>query len=862
MKDSKSTDVSDYIKDNPYDSMIDIDNDETYDVSVVDLFDSHEITETASGSFKMVCPDCGLQGGRTEGFILFPNSNTAYCHSSGKHFKYLEVYALKKKIIRCLDGREKGDNTSKILAGELFTSTLEEFRNEFGTDTYDKMSDQLKIKTSIELPGDNSYTSSFADKLGDVYKSRNVLFFRGESNEVVEIRKHKNITKNGEEYIETGFDAVRGGRFVTLIELLVKPWTVKFFKNGGKLQVERSMTQSTGSVVLESSNLQSKLPPIKRIFEIPIPILYNKKLTFPKKGYDKRFASWLISNSPEIIDKEMTLKEAKENISTIFEEFCFASEKDKIHAIAGFLTPFLHGLLLKFSTRTPVFIYMANRERAGKDYCAGCTGMLYEGSKVEQPAICNDETGSNNEELRKKITACMRQGKKRFHSANNKGLLNNSIFEGVTTAEKWEDRILGRTEVSTFDNEMDYSLSGNLGIRLTPDMSNRARIINLHLVDEDANARKFQNPDLHGWIMKNRELILSSLYALVRNWVENGMKPGTVPFASFPEWANVCGGIMESAGYDNPCKPDKTAIISLDSETEEMKLLFETAYALYPDKWLSKKDIQEIVENENIMDYLEFTEKSHQVKFGIRIDKFLRRILSEIYMEVDSLEQRPSRRKYKFTKQSVNVSSIGNEGSGISISKNNQKNIDNEKTILNNNVDNKNIRNVEFISKNFKDFNEKTKQIGNLGKLGNLLTPTEDALGNYNTVGETLPSLPTLPIPLKVPQEMEVSFLISNFDKMSQKTKQLEKEKADKEKPKEEKEKTDRELQFWESPECENIVVQCTKEEVLEWITKNPNKGLQLLNKALGLGCLKHTCDLIDENLIKRTDIGWELTND
>ena len=99
---------------------------------------------------------------------------------------------------------------------------------------------------------------------------------------------------------------------------------------------------------------------------------------------------------------------------------------------------------------------------------------------------------------------------------------------------------------------------------------------------------------------------------------------------------------------------------------------------------------------------------------------------------------------------------------------------------------------------------------------------------------------------------------VNNFDKFTKMTKDIKKQIIIKPEVYK-KEKTDRELQFWESPECENIVVQCTKEEVLKWVTKNPNKGLPLLDKVLGLGCLKHTCDLIDENLIKRTDEGWEL---
>jgi hypothetical protein len=51
-----------------------------------------------------------------------------------------------------------------------------------------------------------------------------------------------------------------------------------------------------------------------------------------------------------------------------YKEFCFKDEQDKINAIAGLLTPYLRGLFKNFNTRTPLFFYMANRERAGKDY--------------------------------------------------------------------------------------------------------------------------------------------------------------------------------------------------------------------------------------------------------------------------------------------------------------------------------------------------------------------------------------------------------------------------------------------------------------------------------------------------------------
>lgn len=835
-------------------------NDSNGPINIVDIFKDLPMTITSSGSHKMECPDCGLQGGRTEGFILFPESNTAYCHTSGKWFRLLEAYALKKKVIRCLDGREKGEKDKKVLEGELYTMTLEEFRNEYGAEKYDELTDQFNIKTSIELPGNDSYITTFADKLGEVYKSRNVLFFRGESKEVVEIHRYKKISKHGDRYVETGFMSTDGGRLVSLIEMFVKPYTYIFMKNGSKKKVAKSMTQNAGGIVLKSSNFQNKVPSINRIFDIPVPILYKKEITFPKKGYDKRFGSWLSHNAPQISVPNMSLEQAKSIIDIIFAEFCFANDKDKTHAIAGFLTPYLHGLLPKFSTRTPVYIYMANRERAGKDYLAGCTGMVFEGCKTEEPAICNDEKGSNNEELRKKITACMRQGKKRFHSANNKGLLNNSIFEGVTTAEVWNDRLLGKSEVLTFSNEIDYSLSGNIGIKLTPDMSNRSRIINLHLVDEDANARKFKNPNLHGWILENRELIISALFALVRNWAQKGMKPGSVPFASFPEWSSVCGGIMEAAGYENPCEVDKTAIVSLDSDTEEMKLLFEAVYLLYPDKWLNKKDIQEIVENEGLMAHLNFNERADQVKFGIKIDKFTKRILSDIFMDVDSLTQRSSRRKFKFTKNSPYLpkkeSSIGNVGEKLKI--------DGKKT--KDQVYNKFDDNVKSLVKS-----------GNLGNLGNLRSPTQNFTNSKNTgIGNRLPILPRLPTstePEKVPVEKQVvehivpntyndSKKLNDFEDVRVATKQIRAEKREKiiSKPKE---KSDRELQFFEDPQCENIIVNCSKDEVYKWIESNPKIGLEKMYSELGLGCLKFATELVNEKRVRRvSDDGWEAVND
>ena len=798
-------------------------------ITILDIFAPGELTETTEG-YKTECPDCGLQGGRTEGFIIFPKSNSSYCHSSGKHFTMLETYALKKKIIRCLDGRETGDNKSKILGGELFTLTLDEFKNEFGIDKYNKLIEQLNIRKLIQLPGNGRLVSDFCAEMGDVYKSRNNLFIRGGTGDVVEIDRNKKINECGETIIERGFKKTEADSFVTLAEKFIKPWTYLTKKDGSKIEVIRSMTQTHANLILASQDFKRNLPALERIFDIQIPIIFKKQLTFPKKGYDKRFGSWLPYNAPQIKRDLYTLDDAKTMLNKIFEEFCFAAEKDRIHAIAAFITPFMRGLFPEFCTRTPVFIYMANRERAGKDYCAGCSGMLYEGINVEQPPISNDEQGMSNanDEIRKKITACLRQGRKRFHSANNKGLLNNSVFEMVTTSPIWEDRILGESTVVTYNNEMDYSLSGNLGIRLTPDLANRARIINLHLVDEDANARIFKNPKLHQWIFDNRVFIISALYKLVENWVERGMPAGTQPFTSFPEWAKIVGGIMETAGYANPCEKDNTAIMSLDADTEEMKQLFESCYLQYPNQWIDKKTMVEIIKSEGLMPSLDFDNRSDQTKFALKIDKFVNRVLSDILMKVDSLEQRAARRKYIFESIKSPISSINPA---------------------------KLVTSDKLVTFYIEPLQASDAFIANKGKL-----PTCPQVTN-NT--RFIQDLSNLPQDLNIPQSEDLktteSPKVETLADITKKGQEYLKKEADKIAAKFIKEKTSRELQFFEDPQCASIVAHCTKEQVLEWIKTNPKIHFSKLDEALGLGCFKHIGDLVNEGVIVAAGEGWEV---
>jgi len=518
-----------------------------------------------------------------------------------------------------------------------------------------------KIKEEIELPRTGKLISEFVLENSEALKDENLIFYRPDFRDIVEVGKIK-LHKTGKEKY-TGFVVMEANRYITLIEEYIEPGIKDYnVKMREWMFKKKSMSTNLSIVVLASHKFQQALPQIERIFSVPIPIIYKNKLTFPKKGYDLRFSSWLPHDAPEISNPKMDLKEAKKIIYTMLNDFCFKGKQDYTNTIAGLLTPFLKGLFPSFNTRTPAPFYIANRERVGKDYLAGITGIIYEGSPLEEPAISSEEKfGSNSsEELRKKIMGAFIKGRKRLHFSNNKGYINNPILEGLISLKRYSDRCLGKSELLEFDNEIDFSLSGNIGVKWTPDLGNRSIFIRLFLAMEDANKRKFKDPNLHDWVLKNRGLILSALYSLIRNWIDTGMKPGKIPFASFPEWAEICGGIMESAGYNSPCNPDEeTLSLSGDVETQDMRKLYELCYERHADEWIKKKEIKNIVINSEgeLFNYLDLVNniKSDETKFGILINKFVDREESGITLICKNNSVRGQRQEFMFTKNTQKI---------------------------------------------------------------------------------------------------------------------------------------------------------------------------------------------------------------
>ena len=487
----------------------------------------------------------------------------------------------------------------------------------------------------------DEYTvGELATKVAEYYKEKKTLFYNVDLREVVRIGLVKmKVKDNGDEKSEiitlNGFIQINAEEFVTFLENDFDFVKIEEYK-GNKYANKKNITASTANLILKSfDQFRMSICPIIKIFNVQMPFIQNNKLVLTNKGYDSKLLTWTAEDAPEI-RKDMTLEEAKEVFRKIYGDFCFKEQQDYINAIALELTPYVRELYNKRSTRTPLGFYIANRERAGKDYCAGITGLVYEGLVVEDMPISSDKE-SSTEELRKKIMSTLIVGRNRFHSSNNRGYINNSVLESIITSENISDRELGKNKMLTFENILELSLSANTGITYSADLSRRSIFVNLFFSEEDPNARTFSIPDLHGYVKEHRGEILSANYALIRTWVEKGMPSCSKPFTSFPEWMRVVGGILEVCEIGIPNSNDTlNAGTGGDRETEEMKTLFILCHEEFKEEFRPTSDIFEVIiknEDENLFSNFDLNNTGYKGTLAKKINRFVGRILGDIYLE-------------------------------------------------------------------------------------------------------------------------------------------------------------------------------------------------------------------------------------
>lgn len=468
------------------------------------------------------------------------------------------------------------------------------------------------------------------------------FFYRPRLNRVVEVKKQLD-KKNEIEY--NMIIEVNPYRLISVLQHNLD--FVRFDPKRPFEPIKEDIKETKARLLMHTDVFLNALPKLDRVIGYNMAYSMQGTLHVTHTGYNEDSEIYVTEGAPEL--STMDVSKAKDLLLEVFEEFCFKEESDKVIALAYLLTPFARGFYSKSNTNNPVFMIKANRERAGKDYLAGCVGIIYEGEAINFAPISTGER-TDNDELRKRVMSVLMAGGRRYHSQNNKGNINNAFFEMVTTSPVIKERLLGRNDIVELDNEIDFSLSCNIGITYTPDLKNRSRSINLFYAEENANARQFKKADLHGWIRDKRKQLLGAIFTLYKTWFEAGAPNPRCVFSSFPEWARVVGGVMEYHGLGDPTIEQEDDAVGGDYETVEMKKLYEICHEKQQG-FYRITDIINVIKDEDVFSSWDFSTKSAQTRIGLVVRKYVGRVLSSIKLVNRTPNQpRASRIEYVFEK--------------------------------------------------------------------------------------------------------------------------------------------------------------------------------------------------------------------
>ena len=405
-------------------------------------------------------------------------------------------------------------------------------------------------------------------------------------------------------------------------------------KDGDTL-IPKSFDRETIGKLLAAPQFKSQLPVIARVLSAPVAILDAEtgQLVDLQPGYNPGHELFV---SPEFGEIErMEPEEGRRLLLELLEDFCFETEQDRVHALARIITPYLR-MIMGWTARTPLWFFMANRPRAGKDYLAMIALIIYEGEVREDSPL---ERGS--EETRKRLTAAQIAGRRFMHFAN----CQNHLDDPALTSRVIAVRKLGGSDATDdlcLPNEIEYSLSANVGITLREDLNHRSRRISLSFGDEDPNSRTFRYPDLHGRIRRDRPRYLGAIHSLVVHWVQLGFPAGPTPFTSYPEFARVVGGVMVSNGLGDPCLPHASQLVlGGDLKERAMRAVYSIGFAQWPDAWVAKDELFQAlarVDNDDLNFFGLLTgedEKKTRTRIGMALKEYNIRILAGVRLEID-----------------------------------------------------------------------------------------------------------------------------------------------------------------------------------------------------------------------------------
>jgi Bifunctional DNA primase/polymerase, N-terminal/Primase C terminal 1 (PriCT-1) len=344
------------------------------------------------------------------------------------------------------------------------------------------------------------------------------------------------------------------------------------------IDVHVTMTVEEARGILASDHFRKKLRPLKRIASCRLPVLRGDGvIELLPEGYDRETATLTVSETE--YDADMSFEEGIAVIRDLYSEFEFADGARSLSVAVTALVGLFAAQLVDTGSLRPVYAVTKNSPGAGATLLASCAVVPVLGSMPSGVAPNEDA------EMRKTLTATLREGRTVLVIDNVKGRIDLPSLEAFTTAHIWRDRMLGSNESFEGVNNVTTFITAN-GVTITEDLRRRILFVELHLSVERPEDRVFKRKLDETILRAMRPRILAACWAVIKHWDAQG-RPQASRTHSFPSWDSVIGGIVESAGFGCPFTPAAAAAVA-DEDGDSMHSLVA---AMKPGRRYTSKEV-------------------------------------------------------------------------------------------------------------------------------------------------------------------------------------------------------------------------------------------------------------------------------
>jgi hypothetical protein len=291
---------------------------------------------------------------------------------------------------------------------------------------------------------------------------------------------------------------------------------------------------------------------------------------------------------PRVSD-EPTAAEVTDAVKLLMEMidgFPFKSEHYRANYLGALITP-----LLRTMTPPPYKLHAieAHQPGSGKTLLANLARFIHGG-------VFRAEMPEDDAELRKQITSILTVTTGPVVVLDNvSGALKSSTLAGLLTAEQWDDRVLGSTNVTRAANDRLWTITGN-NINIGGDLPRRTVRTVIDPGRPNPELRTgFAIADLGRWVKGRRGELLHALLTIVRAWAAAG-RPVSPERSSdgYALWVRTVEGILTHAGIEGGFDHPSTQV-EIGTDDDEWGIFLTAVHRAYGERiWTAKELLGDI----------------------------------------------------------------------------------------------------------------------------------------------------------------------------------------------------------------------------------------------------------------------------